>query len=125
MQLSPAAVILCVDDEPLLLKVRELVLRGQGYKVETAPDAFKAMTIFESRDIDLVVTDYILPGEDGIEMARKMKALKPDVPIILLSGSPELQEIADVIDDYLVKGTVVPVFLRHIEALIRRRARTA
>jgi DNA-binding response OmpR family regulator len=52
------------------------VLRRQGYKVETALNVAEALVIFESRDIDLVVTDYLLPEEDGIEMARKMKALK-------------------------------------------------
>jgi DNA-binding response OmpR family regulator len=122
MHLSRTAVIMCVDDEPLLLKVRELVLRGQGYQVETALNAAEAMAIFESSDIDLVVTDYLLPGENGVEMAQKMKQRKPRMPIMLLSGSPDRPDSVDVIDDYLVKGTPVPVFLQHVEALIARAA---
>jgi DNA-binding response OmpR family regulator len=114
--------VLIVDDEPLPLKVRELVLRGQGYHVWTATNAEEALRLFKSNFIDLVITDHLLPGRTGVDMAAEMKRLNPFVRIMLLTGWPELPEGAECVDDYVAKGTRVPIFLERVAALLRQTA---
>ena len=76
--------ILCVDDEADALLVRKAVLKSAGYEVVTALTAGDALAILRSSDIDLVITDHLLPGVTGIEMARQIKSAKPYLPILLL-----------------------------------------
>jgi DNA-binding response OmpR family regulator len=112
-------VVLIVDDEPLLLKVRELILRGQGYDVRTATNANDALRLFKADGIDLVITDHLLPGRTGSEMAAEMKCINPHVKIMLLTGMPEPPEGSEsVMDDYVTKGTRVPLFLERVAALL-------
>jgi len=75
-----SATILCVDDEELSLKVRKLVLEGAGYTVLTATTPDAALSLFQSNSVDLVMTDHLLPGISGTQLAQRMKKLKPAVP---------------------------------------------
>jgi CheY-like chemotaxis protein len=78
--------VLCVDDEAVALFVRKTLLENAGYLVLPALDASEALQIFELKHIDIVVSDHLLPGVTGCEMAYTMKRTKPEVPILLLSG---------------------------------------
>ena len=102
--MSSLATILCVDDEELSLKIRKLVLEGAGYTVLTATTSDAALVLFETNNVDLVITDHILPGLCGTELAQKMKKLKPSVPIILLTALPDPAEGATHTDYIIVKG---------------------
>ena len=83
-------VILCVDDEALPLTLRTLVLQKQGYQVKTALSAADAMQILDSCHIDLVLTDQLMPGGTGTELARSVKQVQPNLPVILISGVNEI-----------------------------------
>ena len=78
--------ILLVDDVPQGTVARKSVLRGLGYEVETAESGRQALNQMESQTFHLMVTDYKMPGMDGLELIRNVRAAYPAMRIILLSA---------------------------------------
>jgi len=78
--------ILLVDDEPSVLFVLNAVLQEEGFAVECASDGLSALEIFREKKCDLLVTDFSMPGMNGEELAKEIKATFPDFPIILITG---------------------------------------
>jgi CheY-like chemotaxis protein len=97
------AFILCVDDEELPLLLRKLVLEKQGYKVVTASSASDALQTLNEHRVDLVLTDQLMPGGTGTELAQSIKALWPDLPVILISGVNEMPADASWADVFISK----------------------
>src|SRR5690349_10173190 len=110
--------ILCIDDQPLVLEIRQLVLERAGYFVLTATNGQDGMELFRNQSVDLVITDHLLPGATGCQVAAEMKQLKPLIPIVMLSGLAERPEGATAPDAFLVKGMPVPEFLVAVAALL-------
>jgi len=82
--------ILLVDDEPSLLDLTSEILRLQGYKVLTAGSAAQALRILEQENIDLLLTDVIMPEMDGYQLVAKVKSKYPSVKIQLASGFADI-----------------------------------
>ena len=101
--LQDKKVILCVDDEENSLLLRKLVLEKAGYDVITASSAEQALGVVFSGRIDIVLSDQLMPGSTGTELARQIKARRPDLPIILFSGVNEIPADADCADLFLSK----------------------
>jgi CheY-like chemotaxis protein len=118
-----AATILCVDDEESGLQLRKLLLESNGYTVLTASDSEAALALFQTNTIDLVITDHLLPKIPGTELARRMKQLKPTVPIALLSGFPEPPDDSQHVNCCIVKGEEPIAVLRKIAELLSSAAR--
>jgi CheY-like chemotaxis protein len=97
------SVILCVDDETVPLTLRRFVLEKSGFAVIPAASATEALDILNGQAVDLVLTDLLMPGLNGLELARKIKERTPALPIILLSGVNEVPEDADCADLFLSK----------------------
>jgi CheY-like chemotaxis protein len=97
------AVILCVDDEQNPLKLRKLVLQRAGYEVLTASSAKEALEVVASRKIDLVLSDHLMPGMHGTELAEQIKAKHPKLPVILLSGVNELPAGSTIANAFISK----------------------
>jgi CheY-like chemotaxis protein len=117
------AVILCVDDEEIPLMLRRLVLEKAGYRVVTAGSAAEAWNIVTSRHIDLVLSDQLMPGSTGTELARDIKARVPGLPVILHSGVNEVPSDAGCADLFLSK-VVGPVILCEKVSAVLAEART-
>jgi DNA-binding NtrC family response regulator len=100
---APSASILVVDDEELPLTLRKLVLEKQGYRVITARSAAGAMQQLESSHVDLVLTDQLMPGGTGVELAKSIKQTRPGLPVVLISGVNEIPPDADVADLFISK----------------------
>ena len=96
-------VILCVDDEETSLRLRKPVLEKAGYEVLTAASAAQAFEALSSRKIDLLLTDYLMPGQTGTELARAAKDICPHLPVILLSGVSELPPDLEHVDLFVSK----------------------
>lgn len=96
-------VILCVDDEPNALVLRKLVLQKAGYEVITASSGRQALELAESLSIDLLLSDQLMPGMTGTQLAREIKAIAPHARIVLISGVNEMPPDADVADAFLSK----------------------
>ncbi len=78
--------ILVVDDEKPLRDVLEYTLNNEGYQVLTAADGIEAVNLAKMMRFDLVITDMIMPGKEGIETIMELRALYPAIRIIAMSG---------------------------------------
>lgn len=118
--------ILCIDDEPLGLSMRKLMLEAQGYRVVTAGSGLHGLAIFQRLVVDLVVLDYSMPGGmDGQAVAREIKRLRPFVPVIVLTAYPDLpRELLTLVNRSLIKGEDPGVLLTMVEELIHSASRS-
>jgi len=79
--------ILIVDDDPAMLSYLENMMIRFGYSVIPAPDAQSALAVIRSRPaVDLIITDFQMPGMNGLELVACLKKIVPSVPIIMFSG---------------------------------------
>jgi len=80
--------LLVVDDDSLVLKAQVRMLEEQGYVVTSSQDPIEALELFRASPDSFhgVVSDYSMPGLDGLELASRMHATRPDLPFVLLSG---------------------------------------
>ena len=87
--------ILFVDDEPALARLGEIILSRLGYSVVSAAGPLKALEIFEAEPdrFDLLVTDYAMPDMSGVVLAKRIKEIRPSIPVILCTGFKE--QVAD------------------------------
>ena len=95
--------ILCVDDEAIPLELRKSVLQMRGYKVVTASSGAIALEILERQSVDLVLTDLLMPGLSGTDLAREIKRRQPNLPVVLYSGVNEVPQDASFADLFLSK----------------------
>ena len=121
-QVPATARILMVDDDPGILDVVSDFLGKHGYLVETAGDAREMEQALERGPVDLIVLDVMLPGEDGLSIARRLSGEGP--PIIMLSAMGEdTDRIVGLelgADDYLTKPFSMAELLARVKALLRR-----
>jgi len=119
---SGGKAILCVDDEAIGLSVRKMLLESRGYRVFTAENGADALVLFSSEELGLVVLDYLMPGMNGDAVARKMKDLRPDLPIIMFSAYVDLpSETLALVDRSVTKGEAPTVLLEAIAELLGDR----
>lgn len=115
-------VILCADDEDNELAARRMLFESAGFKVLVARNGSEALDVFRAESVDAVVLDYFMPGMNGLSVAREMKSLRPEVPIVVLSGFASLPgETIGVVDAWMQKRDV-EVLLRELEKLIGQKA---
>ena len=115
--------ILCVDDETVGLQVRRLLLERAGYRVLTALDGPTGIEIFRREPVEAVVLDYSMPGMTGGEVARNLRQIKPNVPILMLSAYTSLPpEVDGLIDQAMTKGEGAPAFLSRVGTLMASAA---
>ena len=116
--------ILVVEDET---KIADFIRRGliyEGYQAQVANDGLSALTVARDTPPDLVVLDVMLPGLDGLEVCRRLRA-GSDVPILMLTARDAVRDrVAGLdagADDYLVKPFDFDELLARVRALLRRR----
>src|ERR1700729_3237388 len=85
-ELSPSMILL-VDDDPDIRSLTRTFLEHERYSVFSSGDAARAIQIFRSVPrIDLLVTDLYMPGRSGMELARELKTIRQDLPVLMMSG---------------------------------------
>lgn len=103
----PVPSVLIVDDEPIISQQLERLFAQSEYKSGSVSSAEKALERLEAEDIDLLVTDIVLPGLSGVELTKKVRELYPDVPVIVMTGYAEIGTAVEVLklgaSDYIVK----------------------
>jgi len=110
--------ILCVDDSESQLWLRAKVLEKNGFSVLTASTAAKALQWMRQAAVSLVLSDHMLGGNTGTELAAEVKKVSPKVPVVLYSGAPPptMQNV----DCFILKGESVEKFLAIIRDLVNR-----
>lgn len=96
-------VILCVDDEEIPRTLRKLVLQKQGYEVIAAASGKEAIELLLAHPVDLVLTDQMMPGMLGTELARQVKLARPAMPVVIISGVNELPSDVNCADRFISK----------------------
>ena len=123
-----AATILIVDDDPKLQQLLSRYLSEQGYVTAVAGDGIEMDEWLQHHHPDLVIMDLMLPGEDGLSLAQRLRNSK-NIPIIMLSARGE--EVDRIVglemgaDDYLPKPFNPRELLARIRAVLRRNTATA
>ena len=116
--------VLVVDDEPLIVEMLTMGLNYEGFKVSVATDGIQALERAWEVKPDLVVLDLMLPGMDGIEVCKRLRA-QGDVGILMLTARGELEDrvhgLDSGADDYLVKPFTFKELMARARAILRRR----
>jgi DNA-binding response OmpR family regulator len=86
---AEAKTILVVDDDPQVLDLMAEILSDEGYRVLRASDGRRAMTTIRQEAVDLMVTDLIMPEQEGVETITQLKREYPSVRVIAISGAAE------------------------------------
>jgi two-component system cell cycle response regulator len=121
-------IILCVDDEPANLKLLENMLVPRAYEVVCAADGEEALRKIKTRNIDLVLLDLMLPGMDGLQVSRKIKASKKyrNIPIIMLTAHTGVEtfikSLGNEVYAYLQKPFEVEELVRIMRAALGQPA---
>jgi CheY-like chemotaxis protein len=110
--------ILCIEDEPLPLEIRKKVLEQDGYSVIGVTNAADALTALKEAPVCAIIADHMLQGTTGTELAKEMKEIKPDVPVILFSG--RLPERLNNVDVFVNKGEPTASFLSIVRGVVQR-----
>lgn len=112
-----------MDDDPNILSLLRRGLSFEGYQVATAADGVAALAVARDEVPDLVVLDVMMPGLDGLEVCRRLRA-GADVPILMLTARDTVPDrVAGLdagADDYLVKPFAFDELLARVRALLRR-----
>jgi two-component system response regulator MprA len=118
-----SARVLVIEDDEQILKFLKRGLAYEGYEVDTAMDGPSGLAIARDNPPDLVVLDLMLPGMDGLEVCRRLRAGGP-VPILILTAkdtvTDRIQGLDMGADDYMVKPFELDELLARIRALLRR-----
>jgi CheY-like chemotaxis protein len=95
--------ILCIDDDEAILRYEKALLEKSGYAVLTATSGLQALRLVTMCKCDIVLLDFEMPGMNGHEVARKIKLVRPELMVILLSGSDVPTNALAFIDAFIPK----------------------
>ena len=116
--------VLVVDDEPVLAELVSMALRYEGWEIQTAGDGATAIALAKENPPDVVVLDVMLPDMSGLDVLRTLRVAKINTPIMILSGSSEIdtkvKTFGSGADDYMTKPFHKDELVARIHAVVRR-----
>jgi DNA-binding response OmpR family regulator len=125
---TPRRTVLVVEDEPLINQMVADRLRAEGLDVVQAHDGPGGVEAFHAHDPDVVVLDLMLPGFDGLEVCRRVQAVRP-VPVLMLTARDDETDVLVGLgvgaDDYVTKPFRQRELVARVQALLRRVDRAA
>lgn len=120
--------VLVVDDDTALAEMIGIVLRGEGYEPSFCADGSEALAAFRDERPDLVLLDLMLPGMDGIEVCRRIRA-ESDVPVVMLTARSDTTDVVAGLesgaDDYVQKPFKPKELVARVKARLRRKENEA
>jgi len=123
-----AAKILIIEDEKAVREMLRFTLKNNGFEILEAEDSNSALDILKKNNINLILLDWMLPGKEGIEIARNIRTSgdTKDIPIIMLTAksdeSDKILGLESGADDYVTKPFSPKELIARIKALLRRTA---
>lgn len=125
----PRGRVLVVDDEPLKRITLQIELSENGYEVYEAADATTACRLFDSKPIDVVVSDVRMPGMNGLDLLTHMKRTRPDVGVILMTAYATVDNAVTAIKrgahDYITKPFTTQELIAKLDQLFATRPKSA
>ena len=119
----PTGRVLVVEDEPVINQAVTDRLRAEGFTVHQAHDGPGAVAAFGEHEVDVVVLDVMLPGFDGLEVCRRIQAVRP-VPVLMLTARDDETDVLIGLgvgaDDYVTKPFSMREVLARVRVLLRR-----
>lgn len=116
--------IWCVEDDASIRDIELYTLRSTGFEARGFEDGGAFLAALETERPELVILDVMLPGMDGVELLRRMKAAIPDIPVIMATAKgaeyDKIQSLDLGADDYLVKPFGMMEMVSRIKAVLRR-----
>ncbi len=116
--------VLIVDDDPKLLKMLGRTLSYEGLRVFSATNGGEALATVQAQHPDVIILDWLMPGIDGIEVMKRLRAAKDHSLILMLTARDAVEDRVEGLDngadDYLVKPFAPAELLARIHALLRR-----
>ena len=120
---TSASRVLVVEDEPVINQAVTDRLRAEGFTVYQAHDGPGAVAAFAEHEVDLVVLDVMLPGFDGLEVCRRIQAVRP-VPVLMLTARDDETDVLVGLgvgaDDYVTKPFSMREVVARVRVLLRR-----
>ena len=117
--------VLFVEDEADLTLIVADTLRGLGYDVVTAADGVEGLDRYRSEGADIIVADVMMPRMDGFTMAKGIRKMSPEVPLLFLTAKSTIDDVEEGFDiganDYLKKPFELRELLVRIKALLRNK----
>ena len=116
--------ILIVEDDPAIVRFLERGLAAHGHQAVTADNGQDGVLMATEESVDFVLLDIMLPGMDGQEVLRRIRARRPGVPVLMLTARDEVRDKVNALDggadDYLTKPFDLEELLARMRALVRR-----
>ncbi len=125
--MQPAAPrILIVDDDQSVRDVLSIVFRKQGYQIEEARDAGDALGKLKNRSFDLIVSDIKMPDLSGIDLLRKVKSLRPELPFVLITAFASTNDAVEAMklgaEDYITKPFNLDELRITMDKILRKKS---
>ena len=121
-------VILVVDDEAVIRDGIKRVLEGDRYEVETCRSGHLAIERLQGKEYGLIITDLKMPGMNGIEVLKAVKALQPDIPVIIITGYASIDTAVEAMksgaSDYISKPFAPDLLLEKVQNALSQRSMT-
>ncbi len=120
--------ILLVEDEDMVRDVTSHVLEHEGYRVLSSGNPRQALELVREcpQNLDLMLTDVVMPGMSGTELAARVAALRPGIAVLFMSGYTECQampeKFRDTMRDFLPKPFTMASLLGAVQCILRRKA---
>jgi two-component system, cell cycle sensor histidine kinase and response regulator CckA len=117
----PRGRLLCVDDDSGFRQLYKNLLGSYGYDITVAASGRQALKLFLSRKIDAVLTDFEMPEMTGGELATRLKRLRPELPVVLVSGAKSVLDAPpNSVDASVAKGIPVAQLIDQVETLLAK-----
>jgi len=113
--------VLCIDDNPDVLEVQKHILEASGYEVLLASNGADGISLAKGCEVDLAILDYEMPRMMGTEVAQRLRAMQPSLPIIIFSGGALPEEAATVANCCVSKTSMGAVLVQEVNRLLRSR----
>src|SRR6266571_4169130 len=117
--------ILVIDDDAAVISLLKRGLSYEGFAVETAKSGVEGLTIARERPSDVVILDVMMPGLNGFEVLRRLRAADDNLPVLMLTAkdapADQVQGLESGADDYVTKPFTFEVLLARIRSLLRRQ----
>ena len=117
--------VLVVEDQDSARESLAELLRGEGYEVHEAADGTSAIALVDQHDFDVVLTDLMMPGSDGIAVLRHIRDVSPQTLVVLMTAHASVETALEAIrlgaQDYLLKPLIFEDVLRKVQHLMAHR----